>query len=165
MAESFISFPSIYGDAHGPSMSYHEDADWATRCDELGEVIAGLRGIGPNRVEPSTEVLDEWEEADHVRQLIRVGVSEFSARVAYLLIPIGLREGETRPGILASHGHTANGPDMTCGAVGMDYEVAAKRSYGLEALRSGYVVTAPACGGGVNATATSIVSGNVTDAT
>jgi len=102
-AESFISFLSIYGDTHGPSMAYHEDADWATWCDELGEVIAGLRGIVPDRVEPSAEVLDESEEADHVRQLKRVEVSEFRALVAYLLMPKGSGKGRPEP---ASWRHT-----------------------------------------------------------
>ena len=98
----------------------------------------------PDRVEPVVEVLGEWEEEDHQRQLIRVQVTDVSALQAYLLIPNGLAERERRPGVLASHGHTTLGIDTTCGVVGMEDEVSAKRAYGLEAVRSGYVVIAPA---------------------
>jgi hypothetical protein len=76
--------------------------------------------------------------------MIRVRVSEFSTLVAYLLIPKGIRDEERRAAVIASHGHTKHGIDTTCGVVGMEDAENAKRAYAREAVRSGYVVIAPA---------------------
>ena len=143
-AESFIEFLDAYGQAHGASVGYDGKGDFGDWQSAFREVVTSLRGPVPDRVVPDVEVLEEWVEADHTRQMIRVRVSEFSSLIAYLLIPKGIEAGEKRAALIASHGHTKHGIDTTCGVVGMEDAENAKRAYGLSAVRSGYVVIAPA---------------------
>ena len=143
-AESFITFLDAYGQAHGSSKSYDGSGDFQAWQEQFRDAVTSLRGPVPDRVDPDVEVLKEWLETDHTRQMIRVRVSEFSTLVAYLLIPKGIAEKERRAAVIASHGHTEHGIDTTCGVVGMEDAENAKRAYGREAARSGYVVIAPA---------------------
>ena len=143
MGESFITFLKEHGEANPPSMQFSADLDFAEWQAEFGDAVARLRGPVPDRVIPELEVVETWEEADHTRQLVRIAVSAYATLVAYLLLPncVG---SEKRAALVASHGHTRHGIDTTCGVVGMDDAGSAKRAYGLEAVRSGYVVLAPA---------------------
>jgi dienelactone hydrolase len=143
MSESFITFLDEYGQANEPSLRYREGNDFDKWSVELGAAVRSLRGPLPDRVDLAVEVIESWEEEDHIRQLIRVRVTAFSALVAYLLLPKGMGDNEKRAAVVASHGHTKDGLDTTCGVVGMEDEEAAKRAYGLEAVRSGYIVIAP----------------------
>jgi len=141
MAESFTAFLEQYGDANAPQLAYTRRIDYDAWRSEFQDALASLRGPVPERVEPALEVLDEVAEEDHTRQTVRVTVSEFSNLIAYLLIP---NEGLEGRAVVASHGHTKAGIDTTCGVIGMDDAENRKRAYGLEAVRSGYVVLAPA---------------------
>jgi dienelactone hydrolase len=78
------------------------------------------------------------ELEDHVRHALRIRVSEFSTLPAHLLVPRDLEEGRSRPGIIASHGHVETGMDHIAGLE------EGERSYGLWAVRAGYVVLCPA---------------------
>lgn len=144
MAESFIDFLEGYGARNEPRLRFRDGLSFDAWRSELSEAVGSLRGTVPDRSELQVDVLDTWKTEDHTRELVRITVSEISALVGYVLTPNGIAEGETRPGLVVSHGHTTHGIDTTCGVVGMDDEVSAKRAYGLEAVRSGYVVIAPA---------------------
>ncbi len=100
------------------------------------------------RVEPRVETLETTEEADHTRILLRFDVNACSKLHAYLLIPHGMKKGEQRPGLLVSHGHDKIGIDGVCGVrnsdEGPDPKRDPRRRYALLAVKSGYVVLAPA---------------------
>lgn len=144
MKESFVDFLESYGKTFRPALRYDAGRNFDAWRQDLFEAVTSLRGPVPDRVESIAEVVETWEEPDHTRHLVRVPVTAFSALAAYLLVPKDISAGETRPGLIASHGHTKNGIDTTCGVVGTEDAEQAKRAYGLEAVRSGYVVLAPA---------------------
>ena len=143
MSESFIKFLDRYGAEREPSLQYDAHSDIDSWREDFFEAVKSLRGPVPQRVEPSLKVVESWEEEDHIRQLVRVPVSELTTLVAYLLLPKKMDGSEKRPGLIAAHGHTTHGIDTTSGVMGMDDEENAQRAYGLEAVRSGYVVIAP----------------------
>jgi dienelactone hydrolase len=143
-AESFIDFLARYGSAHPPTMVYREGEDFAEWQTRFREKLKMLRGPLPERTELDVEIVESVELEDHTRYLLRISVSEFSTLVAYLLVPHGLSPGERRPGLIVSHGHARYGIDSVCGVRGMDEDDNARRAYGLFAVRSGYVVLAPA---------------------
>ena len=114
---SFTHFIERYGEAFTPSMRYSEAVDhgkWRTRL--IGKVRE-LMGPVPDCVAPEYEIVETWRLDDHTRHLVHIRVSEISTLVAYLLVPRGIADGEKRPGILASHGHTSHGIDTICGVV------------------------------------------------
>ena len=139
--ESFTSFIEAYGEARPPLMRYDGQEDFDTWRRKFRNAVTTLRGPLPDRVALEVETLSEVEEEDHRRRALRIAVSEMSSLVAYVLLPKDLADGERRPAVVASHGHTQRGIDTTCGVdvVGED----AKRAYGLEAVRAGFVVIAP----------------------
>ena len=137
--ESFISFLDAYGEARPPVMRYDGKEDFDTWQRKFRNAVTTLRGPLPDRVALKVEILEEKEEADHTRRTVRIAVSDVSALIAYVLIPKVMTDGEKRPALVASHGHTQDGIDTTCGVNVED----AKRAYGLEAVRAGYVVIAP----------------------
>ncbi len=143
MSESFIKFLERYGAEYEPSLQYDTHSNFESWREYFIEAVKSLRSPVPDRVEPSLEVVKSWEEEDHTRQLVRVPVTELTTLVAYLLLPKRMDGSEKRPGLIASHGHTTHGIDTTCGVIGMDDEENAQRAYGLDAVRSGYVVMAP----------------------
>ena len=106
-------------------------------------------GPWPQKVPSRLKTVERVDRDDHTREKVLFDSSPGVTVPAYVLIPKGLRRGERRPGILASHGH-GNGKADVCGVTresgdpdkiqGLDrlnYE------YGLEAVRRGYVVIAP----------------------
>lgn len=106
-------------------------------------------GPWPERVPPRVRVVERKERKDHVREKIIFDSCMGVTVPAYVLTPKGLRRGEKRPGILASHGH-GNGKVDICGVTseGKDKNAAKhikvlNYEYGLEAVRRGYVVIAP----------------------
>ena len=109
MAESFIDFLEQYGDMRPPEMPYVPGSDYDAWKEQFRSALVSLRGAVPDRVEPNMEVLDEVTESDHVRQTVRISVSEFSNLIAYLLLPTQPLEGRA---VVASHGHTKNGIEM-----------------------------------------------------
>ena len=142
--ESFTDFLSGYGEAHPPEMPFHEEEEISEWRPRFRERIDSLRGPLPDRVEPTAEVLDSWEEADHTRILLSIPVSALSTLPAYLLVPKDLAPGEERAGLLVSHGHATYGMDAMCGVRGMDNGDGHRRAYALFAVRAGFVVLAPA---------------------
>jgi len=142
--ESFIDFLKAYGIAHPPCVSYKDGDDFAQWQLRFGAKVESLRGPLPERVEPAIEMVESVEAVDHTRHLLRIPVSDISILVAYLLVPCGLSANERRPGIVACHGHATYGIDSICGVRGMDKDDNVRRAYALSAVRSGYVVIAPA---------------------
>jgi dienelactone hydrolase len=138
-AESFIDFLDTYGEAHTASLVYRKGDDFHTWQRELRQRLEQLRGPVPERVEPEVEVLERAELPDHQRVLICFPVTRFARVVAYLLLPKGLARGKKRPGVIALHGHHAGGIETICGVRQTDYD-----PYALRAVRSGFVVLAPA---------------------
>lgn len=141
---SFTDFIRQYGEESLPSMRYGSADDHDSWRARLTVKIRELMGPVPDRVEPALEVVDSSRLADHTRHLVHISVSEMSTLVAYLLVPHGIAKGEKRPGILASHGHTALGIDRICGVAGLEEGEGAYNPYALQAVQSGYVVIAPA---------------------
>lgn len=113
-----------------------------------------LRGPLPERTEPEVEIVESVVVEDHTRHLLRISVSELSTLIAYLLVPKDLSPGERRPGLIVAHGHAKYGIDSVCGVKcrtscqlvkeGMDERNDQRRAYALLAVRSGYIVLAPA---------------------
>ena len=136
---SFVNFLKRYGDEHQPSMVYHDGQDFGTWQQTFRRKLESLRGVVPERVKPEIKILKNTELADHFRQLISFPVTKFTALVAYLLIPKNIDKGEKRAGIIALHGHHSHGIETICGVRKTDYP-----PYALQAVRSGYVVLAPA---------------------
>ena len=143
-SESFTDFLRDYGTAHPPGMVYNEGEDFGAWQTRFRHQLEQLRGPLPERVEPAAEVVEEVVLEDHTRYLLRLPVSAFSTLVAYLLVPAGLEPDERRPGLLASHGHHQYGIDAICGVRGLSEDSTARETYGLAAVRAGYVVLAPA---------------------
>lgn len=143
-SESFIDFLNVYGESHQPKMVYRAGKDFGEWQNRFRNAVEGLRGVLPDRSPLDVETVEVVEEVDHSRHLLRIRVSDFSTLVAYLLVPKGLVDGETRPGLIASHGHVNDGIDAICGVPGVDDGAGGQRGYGLAAVRDGYVVLAPA---------------------
>ena len=142
-AESFIDFLEAYGRTHPPVMRYQEGEDFAAWQQRFRGQLEALRGPLPERVKPHVEVIHSVEFPDHTRHLLRIRVSSISTLVAYLLVPVSPNSNGRHPGLLVLHGHATYGIDSVCG-VQMDSEDEKRRAYGLLAVRSGYVVLAPA---------------------
>jgi len=141
---SFIDFLDAYGAAHPPEMRYCEGEGFAGWRAGLRAKLEELRGPVPERVEPTVEIVEAIEEPDHTRYVLEIAVSAYSTLPAYLLVPHGMQPGEKRPGLLVSHGHCTYGVDGICGVAGMDEGDNQQRAYALSAVRSGYIVIAPA---------------------
>ena len=138
-SKSFVDFLRKYGDEYQPNMIYHDGQDFRAWQQAFRRKLESLRGIIPKRVNPEIEILGTTELPDHIRQLIRFPVTKFSELIAYLLIPKNVKKGEKRAGIIALHGHHSYGIKTICGVRKTDYP-----PYALQAVRSGYVVLAPA---------------------
>ena len=139
-AESFIDFLAAYGKAHRPTLAYREGDDFAEWQRRFRQALAALMGPVPDRVGSRAEIVESVRAEGHTRHLLRIPVTRFSTLVAYLLVPDGVNDGEPRPGLIASHGHAKRGIDDICGVGGGE----GHGCYGLHAVRSGYVVLAPA---------------------
>ncbi|MDT8303358.1 MAG: dienelactone hydrolase family protein, partial [Sedimentisphaerales bacterium] len=138
-SKSFIDFLEKYGDEHKPGMIYRDGQDFRTWQRAFRRKLESLRSNIPDRVKPEVEILETTELSDHVRQLIHVPVTKFSELIGYLLIPKDIKKSEKRAGIIALHGHHSYGIETICGVRKTDYP-----PYALQAVRSGYVVLAPA---------------------
>jgi len=138
-SESFIDFLKKYGDEHKPGMIYRDGQDFRTWQRAFRQKLNSLRGNIPDRVKPEVKILETTELSDHVRQLIQFPVTKFSVLIAYLLIPKDIKKREKRAGIIALHGHHSYGIETICGVRKTDYP-----PYALQAVRSGYIVLAPA---------------------
>lgn len=145
--QSFLDFIRAYGEANPPELRYRPGGDFAAWRASFVDRIGERLGLVPPRVEPTWEVLSTTHLESHVRHEVCLAVSELTSVPAYLLVPDGLAEGERRPGVVAFHGHIPYGPQTVAG---FDNEEVADKPYravGLEAVRSGYVVLAPASWG------------------
>jgi len=142
--ESFASFLDAYAAQVTPQLRYGEETDLASWQTAFRARLDGLRGPLPERVAPKAEVVDRVQESDHTRLRLRIPVTPFSTLIAYLLLPHDLPAGERRPALLVSHGHAPYGMDSVCGVREMEQEENRRRAYALSAVRSGYVVMAPA---------------------
>jgi dienelactone hydrolase len=110
--------------------------------------LEALRGWLPDRVEPALEVLSEVDAGDHIRQTVRVAVSDITSVVGYLLTPADDETGP-RPGLVALHGHYRHGIDTISGVRNDVADPAndLRHAYALHAVRAGYVVIVPALWG------------------
>ena len=138
-SRSIVDFLEKYGDEHPPSMIYRDGQDFRAWQQAFRRKLESLRGTIPKRVKLEVETLETAELPDHTRRLIRFPVTRFSELIAYLLIPKDVKKGEKRAGIIALHGHHSHGIKTICGVRKTDYP-----PYALQAVRSGYVVLAPA---------------------
>jgi dienelactone hydrolase len=138
-SKSFIDFLEKYGNEHKPSMTYQDGQDFRAWQRTFRRKLKSLRGNIPDRVKLKVEILETTELSDHIRQLIHFPVTKFSELIAYLLIPKNIKKSEKRAGIIALHGHASHGIKTICGVHKTNYP-----PYALQAVRSGYVVLAPA---------------------
>ncbi|MHC4558044.1 MAG: dienelactone hydrolase family protein [Planctomycetota bacterium] len=138
-SKSFVDFLKEYGDEHKPSMTYHDGRVFRTWQRAFRRKIKSLRGNIPERVKPEIEILQTTELSDHIRLLIHFPVTQVSELIAYLLVPKNIKKGQKRAGIIALHGHHSHGIETICGVRKTDYP-----PYALQAVRSGYIVLAPA---------------------
>jgi len=138
-SNSFVDFLKKYGEVNKPTMVYRDGQDFWTWQQAFRRKLESLRGAIPKRVKPEIEILRTTKSPDHIRQLIRFPVTKFTELVAYLLIPQNINNGEKRAGIIALHGHHSHGIETICGVRKTDYP-----PYALQAVRSGFVVLAPA---------------------
>ncbi len=143
-AESFVDLLDAYGREHPPSLSLGADEDIAEWQSRFRSAVESLRGPVPARVALSVDIAESVPEPGHTRHLLRIRVTRVSTLIAYLLVPDGIADGERRPGLIVSHGHATYGIDSVCGVRGMDEDDGARRAYARFAVRSGYVVLAPA---------------------
>jgi len=141
-AESFIEVLSAYGRQYPPSLVFAED-DVGAWARNFRAAVDSLVGPVPARVPLAVDEVEVVAESDHSRHVLRIRVSDASTLVAYLLVPHDLAAGETRPGLIVSHGHARYGIDSVCGVRGMEEGDNALRAYALSAVRAGYVVLAP----------------------
>lgn len=137
---SFTDFIKSYGEKHPPELLFDENSDINEWREKLLRALESLRSPLPERINPEVKILESNTEDTHTRHLLEIPVSEFSTLPAYLLIPHGIKDGEKRPGIIASHGHIGGGAAAICGAGKID----PRQSYALSAVQSGFVVLAPA---------------------
>ena len=138
MAESFVEFLGAWGQAHPPGMTHSPVEPFGEWQQRFGEAVDSLRGPLPDRVEPVAETVESVEADGHTRHRLRIPVSEVSTLVAYLLVPHGIADGERRPGLIVSHGHSKRGIDDLAGVRGQG------SGTGLRAVRDGYVCLLPA---------------------
>jgi dienelactone hydrolase len=138
-SKSFIDFLKKYGDEHRPGMIYRDGQNFRSWQRAFRRKVTSLRGKIPERVKPEIEILQTTELSDYIRQLICFPVTQFSELIAYLLIPKNIKKGRKRAGIIALHGHHSHGIETICGVRKTDYP-----PYALQAVRSGYIVLAPA---------------------
>lgn len=140
---SFIDFLERYGRSVPPSMRLPENVkDYERWKAEFYEKLNVLLGSVPRRCDLTVETIKEDDHESYVSKLMIATVSEFSDLPFHVLIPKGMKEGEKRPGVLALHGHTAEGMEIITG-----YSEDAKKArncYGRYAAEAGYVVAAPA---------------------
>lgn len=142
--QSFTDYLARYGNAYRPELGFNESADFEAWQATLKKKLRDLSGRLPDRVAPSVSILETVVEPDHTRHTLSIDVSQMSTLPAYLLVPHGISKGEKRPALLFSHGHCAYGIDSMCGVRGLDEGDNHLRAYALFAVRSGYVVLAPA---------------------
>ena len=140
---SFIDLVKSYGEHNPPEFKLNNDSDvnineWQ---EKLYSALSSLRGKLPERVAPEMKLIESIEEETHTRQLVEIPVTAISTLPAYILIPKDIKEGEKRPGIFACHGHIKLGMKTISGVEGVkeDYQ-----AYGLNAVKSGFVVISPA---------------------
>jgi len=146
-SHSFVDLLDAYWRERPPECLYDEAGDFAEWQARFRERLASLRSPAPARVAPDAEIVETAEEPDHYRHTLMIPVSRISTLPAYLLVPKGLAPGEKRPGLIMQHGHATYGIDAMAGTRGMDEEDNDRRAYGLEAVRSGFVVICPALWG------------------
>ncbi|MHC4726464.1 MAG: dienelactone hydrolase family protein, partial [Planctomycetota bacterium] len=139
LSKSFVDFLKKYGDEHKPGMTYRDGQDFRSWQRAFRRKIKSLRGNIPERVKPEMEIIQTTELSDHIRLLIHFPVTQFSELIAYLLVPKNIKKGQKRAGIIALHGHHSHGIETICGVRKTDYP-----PYALQAVRSGYIVLAPA---------------------
>lgn len=120
-------------------MVYAPGGDHAAWRKAFLDHVNELFGEVPPRAELAVETLGETVCDRHVRYDLEIRVSEITTLPAHLLVPDDIAVGEKRPAICALHGHVPGGRDTVAGI-----NVEPRQSYGLDAVRAGYVVIAPA---------------------
>lgn len=144
MSESFVDFLDGYGAANPPAMVRQPGEGVRAWQARLTAKVRDLMGPVPPRVPCEPTVVESVAEEGYTRHVLRIPVNHWSTLPAYLLVPDDMAKGEKRPGLLVFHGHAEYGIDSMVGLQGMAVEDNARRTYALSAVRSGYVVLAPA---------------------
>jgi len=124
-----------------PSMIYR-GGDFREWQEKFFDKLVELRGDLPARVPMQPEVAERVQEKDHIRERIYFYSMEGVRVSAYMLIPLDLKEGERRPGLLCLHGHTQDGKETIVGLSGTDPKNP-YRSYALDMVRAGFVTLTP----------------------
>ncbi len=135
---SFVDFLELWGERNPPGTLPKTSEDVLEWQGRFREKLDELRGPVPERLPLAVEEIRTEELEDHTRTLVSVKVSELSELPAYILTPRGIPEGETRPGVLALHGHVVSGMKHIAGVE------EGPRSYGRWAVETGYVTICPA---------------------
>jgi len=108
-----------------------------------------MLGPWPERVPLRPEITESLDKGDHIRHRVVFDSAPGVSVPAFLLVPKGLGRRERRPALLAAHGHGAGKGDVAGATAecGTPEAVATMErlhyTYGLEAVRRGYVVIAP----------------------
>jgi len=141
---SFTDFLHTCGAVRPPACRLKTGQNAAAWQKSFMKKLLELRGPLPARVRPAARILGTFRENDHTRYLLDIAVTRLTSLPAYLLVPRNLARGERRPALLVLHGHCQFGIDSICGLKDIINEEGRLRSYALLAVRSGYVVMAPA---------------------
>lgn len=143
-AQSFADFLEAYGKAYRPAMTAPPGGGFAAWREAFIRQVRTLLGNVPPRVKLAVRTVDTVRGEGHVRHDLRIAVSDLTVLPAYLLVPDDLADGQRRPAIVALHGHTTFGRQTIVGMDNKHTRSEPTLAYGLDAVRAGYVVMAPA---------------------
>ncbi len=114
---------------------------------EFRKKLESLIGDSSPPAKWTVTVEDVSKQPDHTRHQLLLEAPGVPSAPVYLLIPKGIKQGEKRPGVLATHGHGEFGYEPIAGR--SDIPGVAENikrhnyDYGLQYVRGGYVVVAP----------------------
>jgi dienelactone hydrolase len=121
-------------------------ADYERWRDAFETRLRAYLGPMPEPVPLDPEVLETVDCGSYTREKVVYDTEKYCSVVAYVLTPKDIKEGETRPGVLAAHGH-GNGKSDICGVIAsseqQDLVKAANYDYAVQFVQRGYVVIAP----------------------
>ena len=127
-----------------PSFKSTNFTDWKTN---FSEIVKDALGPFPENVPLNSERIQEIDKGDYIQKKIVFDSEADMSIPAYLLIPKDIKPNETRPGILAAHGH-GNGKDDVCGVFhGEPARIETinmlNYTYAIQFVKKGFVVLAP----------------------
>jgi len=131
----------VYRDEGGRERPVATPADWAIR---RRHILLGMQEVmGPlpdrtNLVALDMQVGESVRDVAFTRLKISFAAEAGDRVPAYLFLPLGLKEGQTVPAILALHPTSPLGKGVVAGFGDKE-----NRAYALELARRGYIVLAP----------------------